>query len=75
MREDRLKREVIYCKMELTRERDSARRLWLLTRIRDAELELLEIARSERAEIEAGNANLMHAISLALQRRKDNAEK
>ena len=75
MREDRLKREVIYCKMELTRERDSTRRMWLLTRIRDAELELLEIARSERAEVEAANANLMHAISLSLQRRKDNAEK
>ena len=75
MSENRLKRDIVYCKVELSRERDPERRIWLLTRIRDAEAELLNILRAERAEFESANSNLVHAISLALQRKKDNAEK
>jgi len=74
MNPDQLRRDIVFCKMELERERDSERRIWLLTRIRDAERELLEISRNERRQYEGYNANLEKAIAMALAKRRD-AEK
>lgn len=74
MNADRLNREVVYCEMELERERDPNRRLWLLTRIRDAKRDLLEIDRDERRQLERFNENLEKAVALAMAKRRD-AEK
>jgi len=70
-REEKLNRDIIYYEMELNREVDPARRLWLLQRIRDANIELLAIARADRQQIDEGNSNLQHALDLIAKRERE----
>lgn len=75
MNRGQLERDIVYCKMELARERNPDRRIWLLTRIRDAERDLLELSRAERQMYEGFNSNLEKAVELALAKRRKDAEK
>jgi len=70
MREDRLKQDIAYFKLELFQERDPERRMWLLTQIRDSELELLNIVRASRIAIEGANSNLEKALAMIRDRQQ-----
>lgn len=65
-----MRRDIAYFKLELSQERDPERRMWLLTQIRDCELELLDIARATRLAFECANSNLEKAMAIIKERQR-----